>query len=48
LENSDQYRYFARECLKMARLAADERSRSALIHMAQVWARLAEEKANAG
>jgi len=40
---SDQYRRFAQECLLLARDAEDERARASLLHMAQVWFRLAEE-----
>jgi hypothetical protein len=43
---SDQYRRFAQACLELARNANDERTRAALLHMAQVWFRLAEERVN--
>jgi len=43
---SDQYRRFAQECLLLARDAEDERARASLLHMAQVWFRLAEERVN--
>jgi hypothetical protein len=43
---SDQYRRFAQECLQLARDAEDERARASLLHMAQVWFRLAEEHQN--
>ncbi len=39
---SEQYRRFAAECMEMASTIENERSRAALIHMAQVWLRLAE------
>ena len=42
---SEQYRRFAQECLLLARNAEDERARASLLHMAQVWFRLAEERA---
>ena len=42
MQKSDQYRRFAQECLEMAR-GADEPTRAALVQMAQVWFRLAEE-----
>ncbi len=42
MERSDKYRRFARECLEMAQTVASECSRLALIHMAEVWLRLAE------
>ena len=43
MPKSDQYRRFAQECLLLARDAEDERARASLLHMAQVWFRLAEE-----
>jgi hypothetical protein len=44
MSRSEQYRQFARECMEMARMFVSERSRAALVHMAQVWLRLADEK----
>ena len=41
---SAQYRRFAQECLEMAQTTEDPRSRAALLQMAQVWARLADEQ----
>jgi hypothetical protein len=43
---SEQYRRFARACLEIARRAEDQQARASLIHMAQVWFRLAEERVN--
>jgi hypothetical protein len=43
---SEQYRRFAQECLVLARNAEDEGARASLLHMAQVWFRLAEECVN--
>jgi hypothetical protein len=43
LSKSEQYRRFARECLEMADEASDRRAQALLIHMAQVWLRLAQE-----
>jgi hypothetical protein len=43
LSKSEQYRRFARECLEMADVATDRRAQTLLIHMAQVWLRLAQE-----
>jgi len=43
---SEQYRHFAQECSLLARNAEDERARASLLHMAQVWFRLAEERVN--
>ena len=44
--SSEQYRRLARACLELARKAEDERTLASLLHMAQVWLRLAEERAN--
>lgn len=41
---AEQYRRFARECMEMAGTFVSERARAALVHMAQVWLRLADEK----
>jgi hypothetical protein len=46
VSKSDQYRRLARACLVLARDAEDERARVSLLHMAQVWFRLAEERTN--
>ena len=46
MSKSEQYRRFAQACLEMARNAKDERARASLLHMAQVWFRLAEERVN--
>lgn len=43
LSKSEQYRRFARECLKMADEASDHRVQALMIHMAQVWVRLAQQ-----
>ena len=42
----EQYRRFARACLELARNAEDKRARASLLHMAQVWHRLAGEPAS--
>ena len=47
MSREEAYRRFAKECLEMARSIKDERTRATLLQMAQVWARLAEEKADA-
>jgi len=39
-----EYRRLARECQEMARTVTTENARAALIEMAQVWQRLAEEQ----
>ena len=46
MAKSEQYRRFAQACLSLARDAEDERARASLLHMAQVWFRLAEERVN--
>lgn len=43
LSKSEQYRRFARECLGMAEEASDRRVQALMIHMAQVWVRLAQQ-----
>jgi hypothetical protein len=43
---SEQYRRLAQARLEIARNADDERMRASLLHMAQVWFRLAEERVN--
>jgi predicted component of type VI protein secretion system len=43
---SEQYRRYAQACLLLARNAEDEQARASLLHMAQVWFRLAEECVN--
>ena len=44
MSKSEQYRRFARECMEMAGMFMSERARAALVHMAQVWLRLADDK----
>jgi hypothetical protein len=41
---SEQYRRLAQACLELARRAEDQQARASLLHMAQVWFRLAEER----
>ena len=41
---SEEYRRFAQACLELARRAEDQQVRASLVHMAQVWLRLAEER----
>jgi hypothetical protein len=43
---SQMYRRFARACLEMAGAVTDHRIRDTLTHMAQVWFRLAEDRAD--
>ena len=42
-EDSDN-RVFAQECMELARTAKDAGARAVLLHMAQVWVRLAENQ----
>jgi len=45
---SQDYRRFAQECLQMAKTAESEQVRAALLHMAQVWLGLAEQREREG
>jgi flagellar biosynthesis regulator FlaF len=38
-----EYRWFAARCLEIARATADTQTKAAMLQMAQVWSRLAEE-----
>jgi hypothetical protein len=40
---SEEYRRFAEECVQIARSVSSPQSQAILLHMAQVWFRLAEE-----
>ncbi len=42
MAKAEVYRRFSQECLELARTADSERTRRALVHMAQVWLQLAE------
>jgi hypothetical protein len=42
------YRWFAARCLEIARATADTQTKAAMLQMAQVWSRLAEEIAASG
>ena len=46
MARSEEYRRFAQASLEIARNAEDEGVRASLVHMAQVWFRLAEERVN--
>jgi hypothetical protein len=46
VSKSEQYRRLAQACLEIAHNAEDERARASLLHMAQIWFRLAEERVN--
>ena len=41
---SDKYRRYAAECLEMASVIHDPKTRAALLQMAQVWLRLASQR----
>jgi hypothetical protein len=43
---SERYRYYARRCLEMAEEAVEQTVRAVLVHMAQVWFRLADRQAD--
>jgi hypothetical protein len=43
MDKSEEYRRFAEECVQIARSAKSPQSRAALLQMAQVWFRLAQE-----
>jgi hypothetical protein len=38
-----EYRWFAARCLEIARATADAQTKAAMLQMAQVWSRLAED-----
>ena len=43
LSKSEQYRRYARKCLEVADEATERRGKAVMIHMAQVWIRLAQD-----
>jgi len=43
MDRAEQYERFARECLELARGTQDLRLKDSMLHMAKVWARLAEK-----
>jgi hypothetical protein len=45
MNRSADYRRFAGECLELAHTVQSEHSKAALLHMARVWAHLADEHA---
>jgi hypothetical protein len=45
MSKSDKYQRFAEECLEIAQTAKDNQAKPVLLHMAQVWFRLAAEHA---
>ena len=46
MSRAEEYRRLARECLEAARTVQDEDGRTALLQMAQVWSRLADDQAD--
>ena len=44
-ETSEKYRRFGEECVELACTAKSRQNLAVLLHMAQVWFRLAEEHA---
>ncbi len=45
---AEQYRWFAARCLEIARGTVDQRTKAAMLQMAQVWSRLADEIESSG
>jgi hypothetical protein len=43
-----EYRWFAARCLEIARVTADTQTKAAMLQMAQVWSRLAEDISASG
>ena len=40
---AEQYRWFAARCLEIARTTLDPQTKAAMLQMAQVWSRLADD-----
>ena len=45
MERAREYRWFAARCLEIARTTTDGQTKAAMLQMAQVWSRLAEDNA---
>jgi hypothetical protein len=45
MRTAEKYRRFGHECVELARTAKSPANKPVLLHMAQVWFRLAEEHA---
>jgi hypothetical protein len=43
LGRAQEYRWFATRCLEIVQRTADPRTKAAMLQMAQVWSRLAEQ-----
>ena len=48
LGRAEQYRWFAARCLEIAPTTLDPQTKAAMLQMAQVWSRLAEQNNAAG
>jgi hypothetical protein len=46
--SAEDYRRYAAECLELAMTMDDPQVRAVLMHMAQVWLRLADQKDDVG
>jgi hypothetical protein len=45
MERAREYRWFAARCLEIARTTRDGQTKAAMLQMAQVWSRLADDGA---
>jgi hypothetical protein len=45
MERAREYRWFAARCLEIARTTSDGQTKAAMLQMAQVWSRLADDNA---
>jgi len=43
LRSAQEYRQYAKECLELASTFQEDKARYTLLHMAQVWLRLAQD-----
>ena len=43
MRQAQEYRRYAKECLELANTSRDPQTRTTLLHMAQVWLRLAQD-----
>jgi hypothetical protein len=48
MRSAEDYRRYAAECLELAITMNDPQVRAAMMHMAQVWLRLADQKDDVG
>ena len=47
MKTAQEYRRYAKECLELAGAFQEPQTRGALLHMAQVWLRLAQDLTSA-